>query len=169
MRDRQAQRLGGLVVYDQLKHRRLLYLKITVLRVLEDLCYVLCGWAEQVRIARRIGHESAILHHLTVWVHGRQPTLLSKLHDSSSFSEQKAVRYHDDRVRAHLRNRREGTLQLGNPLNLHNRFQSQAERPSRELRLFQDDWIERIGGVREHGYSGEPGDDLLEQFQSFPF
>src|SRR5882672_10530190 len=92
LRDRQAKGLRGLEVDHRLVLGGLLDRQIAGLGAFEDLIHVGGRSPKQVRIARRIGHESPGLHYLAVWVHGRQPTLRRELHDSCSFSEQKAVR-----------------------------------------------------------------------------
>src|SRR5262249_50439192 len=91
-RGSEAESLRGLDVDDQLILGGLLHGYIGGLGTFQNLVHEACRSAEQVRIARRIGHEPTCLHHLPVWVHGRQPTLLCELHDSYSFSEEKAVR-----------------------------------------------------------------------------
>ncbi len=79
--NRDAELLGRLEIYHQLKLRWLLYWKVTGLRALEDLVYVSGYSAGQMLTIRAVGHEPTCLHKSTPRVYRRQPSLGSELTD----------------------------------------------------------------------------------------
>ena len=76
-RDREAERLRGLEVDDQLELARLLHRQVGGLRALQDPVHVGGAAPKQVGQARAVGHEAAGNHVLPRLEHARQPVAAS--------------------------------------------------------------------------------------------
>src|SRR5712691_8544951 len=91
LRDRQAQRLGGLEVDHQLELGWLLDGEVGRLCSLEDFVDVDGGASEQVQKTRSIRHEPASLDELPVFVDRREPALCRETEDLSSMNKRKRI------------------------------------------------------------------------------
>src|SRR5215467_6714183 len=78
-RDRQAKRLGGLEVDDQLELRRLLYWYVSRFGPLQNLVDEDSATSPAVQKIRGIGHEAPSLDKDTIFIHGGEPVLDGEL------------------------------------------------------------------------------------------
>src|SRR5207245_5241188 len=96
--DREAERLGGLQVDDQLELRRLLDREVGRLGPLENLVSVDGGTPEAFGDVWRVGHEAAGLRELPGPKDGRQLVLLRKVRDESSVSRRQRIEEHREGI-----------------------------------------------------------------------
>src|SRR5262245_37167414 len=99
LRDREAERLGGLEIDDQLELGGLLDGEIGGFCTFQDLVDVGCGAPGNVPTARPIRHEATDLRLLPLSAHRRQAALGCEVCDSCSVGTEERVRQDEERVR----------------------------------------------------------------------
>src|SRR3989304_132912 len=77
--DRMTDLFCRLEVNDEFKLHRLLYRQVARFRSLEDSVYVVGGVAEQVSGVHPVGHQTALIDILLLWVNSRQLVFAGKL------------------------------------------------------------------------------------------
>jgi len=78
-------------VYDELKLRCLLYRQISRFGTFQDFVHVNSRAPEEVSVIRSIGHKTALIDILLLWVNSRQPVFAGKLDDPLSFREKRVA------------------------------------------------------------------------------
>ena len=73
--DREAERLAGLEIDDQLKHGQLLNRQIGRLGAFEDLVDVGCRAPVQIREIRKVGYETTVAHERSTHAYDGQAVL----------------------------------------------------------------------------------------------
>ena len=98
VRNCQINLFGRLKVNDEFKLRRLLHRQVSRFGAFQDLVHVNSRAPIEVGGVRPIGHETALIDKLLVWVNSRQPVLGGKLDDLLSFREKGTSGDHRHRV-----------------------------------------------------------------------
>src|SRR4030095_4996282 len=91
-RDRQAERLGGLEVDDQLELGGLLDRKVSRLRPLENAIDIARHAPVHVREAYAVGHEAAVADVFSELVHGRQTVARSQVDEKTPVCVEEGAR-----------------------------------------------------------------------------
>src|SRR5438034_399862 len=112
-RDRQAERLGGLEVDDELELLGLLDGHVAGLGPFEDLVLVACGTPKQVRNVGSISQKAASIHSFPPWVHCWQPVLRCEVCEASSLTEEHDACQHTQAARMRSGHFREGPVEIG--------------------------------------------------------
>ena len=105
LRDREAERLGGLEIDDQLEFRRLLDGQIGGLSALDDSIDVSSCLAEPIVVAWAIRHQSAIANDEAKLLHCGNALYRRELDDSLTIHAREHVRHEEQRSRAASRHR----------------------------------------------------------------
>src|SRR4051812_49022503 len=117
--DGEAERLGGLEVDYELVGGRALHRQVAGLRALQDAAGVVADDLVHVGPARAVAREAALGHELARWEDGRQLTRGGELQDALAIVDQECIGHHGKRVEFVVRYRREGAVDAGTGLGVH--------------------------------------------------
>src|SRR5262249_4478143 len=161
LRNRQAQRLGGLEVDDELEHGWLLDRQITWSGALEDLIHVDHGLSDLIVRVHRIGREPTSINKLTMTPHRGYPTLYGEAYEDVLVLEGQYTWDAEHRMGTFSGHRGKGTFKIG-PFTYFKGLQGETQRRRRLLELLQHEHIGPIGRIVENRDARHVGGDFLE-------
>src|SRR5437870_7444047 len=166
LRDRNAERLGGLEVDHELELGRLFHRKLAGLRALEDLVDEACEPEIKVRIVHRVGYQSPGLDELAGRIGGGQPAAGHRVDDRLLMHLGKTVCPDDKRVDTLSNCQFECPTQVARAAHVE-KLGLETQRAGRRLCLFPFGRGSRIAHVVKQRNAREIRNQLFEELNPF--